>query len=212
MGEPISDNDAFLLSELLDGNLPADQAAVLRRRLEREPALRAAFESLAHVDALLEGRQADRPVVDWPRFREEVMDAVRAKRLAPPAIIRLARWMRVGVPLAAAAAIALLVTLHKSGPETGEPEAASGPGPVVAVAPSGDAAATMIVRFKRPSFGKRAEGGVIQVTFAQSAQLAEATQQQDRANRERPSSVIAGVAPPSWPDEAFKAFMEAPPL
>ena len=211
-GACVEEQDQFLLSRLLDGDLLADEATALRRRLEREPALRAAFESLAQVDALLEDRRADWPTVDWPRFREAVMDAVEAETSAPPAIIRSVHWMRVGVPLAAAAAIAVLVTLYRSGPETDGPEAGPGPGPVVAVVPSGDDPAPTLVRFKRHWFSPRAEAGVIQVTFAQSAQLEEVTQQQDRANRERPSSVIAGVGPPSLPDPTFKMFMEALPL
>ncbi len=211
MGRRIRENDEFLLAELLDGHLPADQAADLRQRMERQPELRAAFKSLADVHALLARRQADQPRVDWRGFHKRVMDAVEAEPVAPPRRSQLARWLRIGAPLAAAAAIALLVSRYPAGPETGGPEAASSAGPVAAVAPSGDVG-QVLVRFERPPLDSAGQTGVVQVSFARSAQLAEAIQQEDKANRSRPPTVFAAVPPPSLPDGALRAFLEAPPL
>ena len=77
MDQPINKSDEFLLSRLLDGDLGPDETAALRGRMEREPALRETFESLARVDGLVKRRHADQPEVDWRRFREELPSGQR---------------------------------------------------------------------------------------------------------------------------------------
>lgn len=61
----ITQHDEYLLSRLVDGDLPGDEAESLRGRMEREPDLRAAFQSLVRLDAALKARRADQPRVDW---------------------------------------------------------------------------------------------------------------------------------------------------
>ena len=140
------------------------------------------------------------------------MNAVEAEAVAPPATGRLARWVRIGVPLAAAAGIALLVSFYPPGPETSEPDADSGPGPMATETTSGDDAGRLIVRFNHPPSPQPRQTGLTRVTFARSARLAEAIQREDEADRGRPWSVMAAVSPPSLPDGVLRAFIEAPPL
>jgi hypothetical protein len=115
MRESINEQDEFLLGELLDGNLPEAEAQALRERLEREPALRSAYDEIRRLNDLLTARRADQPVVDWDRFHRQVMEAVDAEPVAAPSVIRFPMWARVAVPLAAAAAVALVVTLYDPG-------------------------------------------------------------------------------------------------
>jgi hypothetical protein len=107
----ISEQDEFLLSCLLDGDLPSDQAEALRERMGREPELRAAFASLSRVNDLLVGQRADQPVVDLKALHSSIMQQVE-RRAARPSILRLPFWVRLAVPLAAAAAVALVVTMQ----------------------------------------------------------------------------------------------------
>ena len=57
----LNENDEYLLSRLLDNDLPADQAAGLRARLQTEPELRACYDSLGRLNAALERRGAGAP-------------------------------------------------------------------------------------------------------------------------------------------------------
>jgi hypothetical protein len=116
MAERITEHDEFLLSRLVDGDLPAEEAAALRARLEREPEMKAAYEAYRKIDEALASRRADRAEVDFDAFRAQVMQAVEA--VADVAgvhggrILKFPGWLKVGLPLAAAAAIALVVTLR----------------------------------------------------------------------------------------------------
>ena len=72
---PRGDDEA--LSALLDGSLPAEEAAALEKRLEREPQLAARFEAMQRADRAV--RDAYRDVVDEP-LPERVLDLLLAPR------------------------------------------------------------------------------------------------------------------------------------
>jgi anti-sigma factor RsiW len=80
MRPDVSEHDEFLLSLLLDGGLDEGEAEALRLRLEREPALRRAYDSLRGVDDLLQGRRGDQPAVDLDAFHSTFMDRLAAER------------------------------------------------------------------------------------------------------------------------------------
>ncbi len=62
MMSDVTERDEFLLSQLLDGDLPPVEADALRERMARDPALREAYESLARVNAAIERQRDDQPV------------------------------------------------------------------------------------------------------------------------------------------------------
>lgn len=108
MNRPINEQDEFLLNRLVDNDLSAEEAAALRTRLEREPELRRAYQAITRIDALLAARRSVQPQVDWAKFHRQVMNQVEAEA-AHGRTIRLVDFLRVVLPLAAAAAIALVV-------------------------------------------------------------------------------------------------------
>jgi anti-sigma factor RsiW len=109
---PVSEQDEYLLSRLLDGELAGEARAGLVARLEVEPALRDCYESHQRVNAALAERRADVPVVDYGRFHTQVMEQVREEAGRAARTIRFPVWARIAAPLAAAAAIALAVWLQ----------------------------------------------------------------------------------------------------
>jgi len=109
---PVSEDDEYLLSRLLDGELEGEARSSLLARLEVEPALRGCYESLQRVNAALLERRADVPVVDYGRLHERVMAEVRAESRRAARTLRFPMWARIAAPLAAAAAIALVVWLQ----------------------------------------------------------------------------------------------------
>jgi anti-sigma factor RsiW len=112
MSIQITEHDEFLLSQLLDDQLTAAEAETLRARMTREPALRAAYEEFVALDRVLQQRAGDQPAVSSEAFCESVANRIEQEH-ASPAVIRfpLARLMAFGLPMAAAAAIALVVFL-----------------------------------------------------------------------------------------------------
>jgi len=189
----IDEYDEFLLSRLLDGELPADQAVTLHRRMEREPELRAAFESLARVDALLARRQADQPAVHWRQFHEKVLAAVAAQAAPAPKTIPLARWLGICAPLAAAAAIGLIVLLDRDRLQVPKDGAIPTPIRVTVNSPAEDAPGKLTVRLYRPRLNESGDTGVLRVAFSRSPQLAEAIRRQDQASQSRPTSVVVAA-------------------
>lgn len=192
----IDENDEFLLSQLLDGDLPADEADALRLRMDTEPALREAFEQLARVNQLLVRRREDQPEVDWDRFHERVMASVQQEKPSRPGIIPLARYLWIGAPLAAAAAVALLFTVQapegpvRPGPEPLEPvgrtpiRVAVGPPP--AERPTG----APEIDFHRALAKAAEKPATPQVDFVRSERLDQAIRDQDEARRNRPRSLV----------------------
>jgi hypothetical protein len=210
MAAPISEHDEFLLSRLLDNDLPAAEAEALRRRIATEAGLRAAYASMARLDGLLKDRQVDQPQVDWGRFHARVIGQVESASRPAPAVIRLSRWLAVGAPLAAAAVIALVITLHpfesRQRP-TGSPTPS---GKVAVVVPAKTQGGELVVRVQRPVAAPRASEGSIRIDFKRSDQLAEAIRKTDAAeDAERPSGwALAGSEAPRIvaPDESSLFF------
>jgi len=93
-----------LLHALHDGELDPGQAAEVRRALELDPELRAAFEAIERTDRALELLA---PIEAGPAFTEQVIRRRRARAKG-----RIVRWL---VPLAAAAG--LMAALRLSAPD-----------------------------------------------------------------------------------------------
>lgn len=222
----ISEHDEFLLSQLLDGDLPDEQARVVRARMEREPALREAFETLARVDTLLTRQRAVVHRVDLADLHRSVMAAVRAE--SAPRIIRFPRWAWAMTPvaLAAAAAVALIVTVYR--PMGGSPpqpfptmasKESARPEPVqVAVdeprraeprqigQASGAPTRLVRVEYNRPR--RTQSAGIARVSYRQSQELAAAMRQRDLEYRSRPVSQVFLVERPVIP---LSSLLEDPP-
>lgn len=188
MYRPINEQDEFLLSRLLDNDLPAEEATALRARLERETELRGVYAAMTRIDALLTARRADQPNVDWSRFHREVMDQVEAEA-ARPITIRLANYLRVALPLAAAAAIGLVVWFWPHG------------GPGLPPPPEGNKPsqlyASLSVEYHRPP--STDAGDVVRVSFARSDELSKEYQLEDEKsrNREPSQTFLVGEARPA---------------
>ncbi len=195
----INEHDEFLLSRLLDGDLSTAEAEVLRRRLENEPGLSEAYAAMARLDGLLKGRRADQPQLDWKAFHARVVDQVKRggeTRAAAP-VIRLSRWLAIGLPLAAAATIALFLLFSGAGnspiPGGGGPK---GPG----APPSGN----LVVTIEKPKAAPPTSPEPIRVNFKRSQQLAEAIWQEDAIREEKPHMGLAGgpsLVPEAAPEQ-----------
>jgi len=180
MNRPMNEQDEFLLSRLLDNDLSPEESASLRERMEREPELRRAYAAMTRIDSLLAARQADQPQVNWSRFHSEVMSRVEAAA-SRPVTIRLAEYLRVALPLAAAAVIALTIWYWPhSGPATIVPP---GRGPEIAVA----VGPAVSVRYDHPDLAGRADEAV-HVTFARSDELSRKYQVEDDESRDEQGS------------------------
>jgi hypothetical protein len=105
------DDDA--LSALIDGALPSDEAAALRARIAREPALAARLAELERANGAV--RDAYRDVVDEP-LPERVLELLRAPAERASNVVELGarrrgRALPAWLPHAAAAGIALAIGL-----------------------------------------------------------------------------------------------------
>ncbi len=235
----ISQQDEYLLSRLLDGDLPADQADKLCRRMESEPNLRAAHKKMERLNQLLTARRDDQPTIDWGRFRRKVMDRVETEAPLGGRVIPFPNWLKIGAPLAAAASVVLILTAYSilTGPATKE-SAVPGPITVTVNTPtdqslqSPDSSLPMVTYHRFQPTEKEApatpkalasadrkmeETGGIGVKYRQSPELAEAIERADKMRENAPSlrRFRASVKekqqapPPSLPDEIF---LEAPSL
>jgi anti-sigma factor RsiW len=202
----INEQDEFLLSQLLDGQLPTVEAEHLRERMRTEPELRKAYEALERVHSLVDRRRSDQPSVDWVQFHQQVMDQVDAERSRATRVIRFPRWVAIGVPLAAAAAVALVVLVNRAPAPKAAPDAA-GIQVIVSAPVSGDAPGELSVIIERPGVPEEAP---IDVAFTQSAEMDELIRQLDEERRSQPSSYASKFeqAPEPTPPSA----MEEPPL
>lgn len=194
MNRPIDTNDELLLNRLLDDDLSPEEAVALRARLEREPDLRRAYEAITRIDALLTARRSDQPRIDWSSFHALVMDRIESE-IAGSHTIRLARFLRVALPLAAAAAIALLVWFW---PHSGQVIPGGGP-PLPQMALKPEARPTFVaqdspgekevlVRYVRPDAGATDESPA--VSYARSDELFREYRAMDERNRSRESGRI----------------------
>lgn len=182
----ISEHDEFLLSRLLDNDLSPAEAETLRRRIQDEPELGRTLAAMTRLDSLLKRRRADVPRVNWKTFHADVTREVA--RIGPykarPQIIRLSRWLAVGLPLAAAASVALVVILHR-------PPTKPAPGTENGGAP---AFGNLSVVVHRPEPPAPAAQGKIEVNFTRSQRLAEAIWLEDAIQDEKPWWLAGGPA------------------
>ncbi len=67
----------FLISQYLDGSLPAEDCRLLEKRLAADPAARALFEQHKALDAAM--KSLPLPEVHWDRFAQHISDAAVAQ-------------------------------------------------------------------------------------------------------------------------------------
>src|SRR5262245_8302870 len=114
MAEPTNPSrDDEALSALLDGALPSDEAAALRARMTREPALAARLAAMERANRAV--GDAYRDVVDEP-LPERVLELLRAPQTREANVVDLAarrqrRALPAWLPHAAAASVALAIGL-----------------------------------------------------------------------------------------------------
>jgi len=185
MNRPLNEADEFLLSRLLDNDLLPEAAASLRARMEREPDLRKAYESMTRIDTLLAARRADQPQVDWARFHQQVMDQIEAEA-SKRVTIRLAGFLRVALPLAAAAVIALVIWLWPQGGSMApKPDGVLPLSPIAGnqqLVPTA-AATVIVVQYPRPESTDAQAQPVVR--YARSDELLKEYQAMDKRNRGR---------------------------
>jgi hypothetical protein len=192
MNRPIDERDEFLLSRLVDDDLPADEAAALRTRIEREPDLRNAYSALTRIDSLLVARRTDQPAIDWARFHRGVMEQVEGEALvaaARPKVIRLADYLRVALPLAAAAAIALVVWAWPHGNSQIAKNRVDTPRPTLVAENRTPEPSPIEIRFSGRDLAPAGNG--IHVVYARSDELQNEIRQQDEADRRKEPSHLS---------------------
>lgn len=215
----ISEQDEFLLSQWLDGDLDASEREALAARLEREPALRASLDEMRRVDAVLASQRTRQPVVDYAALRADIMAQVH--EAAAPAIIRFPLWKWAGGAVAAAAAIALVLVLNRPAPQkpdtpvfveesqpvqqlvdNGQPAPQpkhvsptdNTPAPPALAMHRSPQTPAPVVRFNRRGTNTPREA-VVAVKFVQSEELAKGIQSRDRERRSQPSWLYATEKP-----------------
>jgi len=216
MMDRIGEQDEMLLNRLLDEELPADEAALLRRRIEQEPALRSVWERLTRIEGLLRARRADACDLNWAGFRASVMNRVEAEAAPVRRELRFPWWLGAAVPLAAAAAVAIVVVLRAPYAERKPATANSGDLRVVFHGPtSGTPEGSLVVTYHRPARAADREAaaapGPMQVAYMRSSELEEQIRKADMVQDDRPSSHLyimhadVGASP-------LEILMELPPL
>lgn len=217
----VSEADEFLLNRFIDGDLIAEEESALGERLAREPVLQARLESFKSLDAALLGRRTALPAINYNRFHKQVMADIHAEAGRKRRFFQFPAWARIAAPLAAAAAIAMVVWLQPGSPRLDQPasiepsntEVAVIEPPAVDPAPEALASAddrdsVTIVKTSAavPSdsgtiavaVGKPADGDgqtdAIHVSFARSAEIAESVREGDQERSNRPSRKVFFVA------------------
>jgi len=209
---PITEHDEFLLSRLLDGDLPADQADALRQRIEREPALSRAWQNLQRINDLLIQRRRDTCDLDIHELHAQVMNRLATEPVPAARVLRFPRWLRVAMPLAAAAAVAIAFIVWTP-PEAGQHSPAS-PGTLTVAyqTPASPAkAGTLIVRYHRPGDTTTPQAEPGHVAYARSSELEDYYRRTDEARRNQPSSHLYIMHAES-DAPASPGPMEVPPL
>ncbi|MCL2330384.1 MAG: hypothetical protein FWC56_03680 [Phycisphaerae bacterium] len=117
----VSEQDEWLIGQLLDDQLTTEQQSKLEIRLQSEPVLRQCHAELSRLHGVLQDRQSDQPTVDYERFHSQVMSKIAAEASANkasanksaskqrPWMLRFPMWARIATPMAIAAAITLVV-------------------------------------------------------------------------------------------------------
>lgn len=183
----LNEHDEFLLSRFLDGDLSETESAALKERLEREPDLRSALNAMTRIDGLLAERSQETSRVNWDRFHAQVMDRLLTESAPVQRTLRFPNWLRVAMPIAVAASIALVITLRQQWPDRKESSA-----PTVRVAyhtPAPAPAGKLVVRYDRhPTRIERDRSGQpsIHVSYFHSKELQDEIQKYDKARENRP--------------------------
>ena len=186
MNRQITEQDEFLLSRLVDDDLPPEEARVLRARLESEPELRKVYARMTRLDGLLIARRVEQPNVDWQQFHQQVMAKVGAETPAGATVYKLSRYLKVVLPLAAAAAIAIIVMVQPRGSGV---KPGSSPNSDIALLQSTEttgpknpeASGLLVVRYDRGHVAAQESG--IEVSYGRSDELQKEYQELDDHNR-----------------------------
>lgn len=104
--EPDFTDPEFLISRALDGDATPQELRELEARTKSDPDLQREHESYRKLDDLLDRWAADDPRVDWTKLHATVMAEAR---LRADAARRQRLMFRIAGPLAAAAAVLMLV-------------------------------------------------------------------------------------------------------
>jgi hypothetical protein len=210
MNRQIDEKDEYLLNRLLDGDLDPEEAEALRERIRHEPVLLETFESLARLNKRLASRGADEPTINWPRFHDSVMRVIETESAARRTI-RFPRWLRIGTPLTAAAAIILLITVYQiKTPESSTIKDLTDK-TVALTSPLVEEAGKIIVRYHREYAEKADNTGTIRVSFGRSTEVAATVRKHEEDYLARPPSwqvLNVEISLPMPPSET----MEVPPL
>jgi ferric-dicitrate binding protein FerR (iron transport regulator) len=181
--EQLNDADLELISAYIDGEVTAEERAALEARMERDPALRAAFEELQATAQLLH----DLPRMTPPRSFTIDPASVRPRRAG--AFV----WLRFGSALAAVL-LALTVTFDLVG--------SRGAGMATMSAPAAPAVSDQ-------SAGGTAHGGTSEAAGAPSAKEG-ATASESSAAGSQPASTSAPAAGASGATGAISPAESAP--
>ncbi len=203
----IGEADELLISRSLDGDLLAGEQQELQQRLENEPALQQRHDEYSRLDAVLKAKRAAQPEVNYSQFHRQLMDKVDAESPATERTVRFPAWLRLAAPLAAAAALALVVWLQPLSLRPGR-DAIPPVGPVALNGPDTDDSGADLndnrVEFARRTpatasgslevaygrLDKPADSQSMQVNFARSTELADAIRQVDEESASRPAKKV----------------------
>lgn len=213
----LSEQDEFLLSRLIDGDLSPEEITALQARLAREPALRETLDQLQRLNGALLTQRAAQPRVNLALLHADIMREVESSQ--SPAIIRFPLWTRAAGLIAAAAAIVLMFTVFRPAgapriesptqlaqappsptniPSAVPPGAANpgkGPAPTaITLAANPDIPSDNVhVKFNRPS---PARSSGIKISYVRSDVLANAMKARDTERQNRPTvSVMVAQRP-----------------
>jgi hypothetical protein len=107
------------LTAYLLGELPAEEAAAIKRAVATDPALQAALREMETVRDLLAETLTPQSATLRPWQRESIRRAAKYDKVNP-LNIRRKSWKPWILPLAAAAAIALIIVISSGKPDTGK--------------------------------------------------------------------------------------------
>jgi anti-sigma factor RsiW len=194
----------YQLSQLLDGELPAEQAQALRRRLAEDPALAEEYRRYQALEKGLGGMGRQTPSVDWELQRDSIRAVLEREALLKPLS---APWRSVvfrwsaAVSAAAACVVAGLLVLNwfvSGGPGRGQ--AAISVDFTIPKAHAGSALQVAMTASAAPA----ASGSILAVEYEEHSAGEQATAPAELSGgawawAERPGTVIvsAGVANPS---------------
>lgn len=176
----------FQMSQQLDGALSDEDASRLQGVLESTPDLQRARAAMTRTDDLLRRYAADKPKVDFDALASRIRTQVTREALQSRRTGRSWRWIAAGIPIAAAAALALAVLLNR-------PPARNGGTPEIAVGP--ETTPTVAVRIAAPPAGDQ---GRVDVSFDHAIPREFAEAEKAREQREHGQGLVSGRPGPEW--------------